>query len=782
MRIGIEATPILGDRGGVGWYLYYLLRGLVRLSDDYELFCYVEPGYRQRLVWEPWMDDPRLRWREATRKAMRRRGALDHLDLFHGPNFRLRTEGRCGGIVTIHDLWMDRHPEYSPKLFPSTSSAHTKQAAWRARRVITDSYASAREINELYGLPMDRIVVVHCGISEDFHPVEQPEAWHPLRERLGIGAQGFVLFVGGADPRKNHRGFLEAVALMRPQLGGRQVVLIGDAVHRHGNYRETAARLGLSELTRCPGRVPMNELRLLYTHADLFAFPSLYEGFGMPVLEAMACGAPVVTSNRSSLLEVAGTAAALVDPEDAPQIARAMTRVLDDAVYRDALRQQGFARIRRFSWDAAAAQVMEVYRETYRSGAVSARARGERQPSGVPTEIPPAHAHGATTMPAAPPSAKTTTGANGAMAGGGIPHRALVIKLRYVGDVLLASAVPRALKIAYPGIHVTMAVMKGTEAVLAGNPAVDDVLVVDRQSFRTQAAFFQEIRRRQFDCVIDLTGNDRSELASALSRAAVRVGFRDRRRWRARLAYTHEVAAPGEGTTGAASQEGVQVVHRSERDLSLLRTLGLDPVMERPQVYLSREEEAEADRRIHEWRGADAGRPLIMLHPGARYWFKAWPPERFAELADRLSLYAPCTIVIGGAAAEQPIASAIEKIARLPVINAVGTMGLRAYSAVVKRCALFIGNDTGAMHIAAAVGTPVIGLFGPSDPAEWAPLGLHTQICYKGVDCRECFHPTCRRGEQNCMRQISVDEVFTAATALLAQCEGIGTCVGGPPQ
>lgn len=775
MRIGIEATPILGDRGGVGWYLYYLLRGLVRLPDDYELFCYVEPGYRDRIQWEPWMDDPRLRWREAGRTAMRQRGKLDQLDLFHGPNFRLRTEGRCGGIVTIHDLWMDRHPEYSPKLFPSKSSAHTKQAAWQARRVITDSYASAREINELYGLPMDRIVVVHCGISDEFHPVDKPEAWQQLRERLGIGAQGYVLFVGGADPRKNHRGFLDAVGVMRAHLGSRRVVLIGDAVHRHGNYRETAARLGLSEVTLCPGRVPMEELRQLYTHADLFVFPSLYEGFGMPVLEAMACGAPVVTSNRSSLLEVAGTAAELVNPEDAPQLARAMVRLLDDPSYRDTLRQQGFARIRRFSWDAAAAQVMGVYRETYRSGDAPKRARSGRDTNGGHMGGPQENLSGAG------PLSPTRQSGTGAIAGLHLPQpprRALVIKLRYVGDVLLASAVPQALKRAYPGIHITMAVMKGTEAVLAGHPAIDDVVVVDRQSFRTQAAFFREIRRRQFDCVVDLTGNDRSELASALSGAAVRVGFRDGRRWRARLAYTHEAAVPGQAATGSDAQGLTRTVHRIERDLSVLRALGVTPVAERPQVYLSPAEEAEADRLIQGWLGREGQHPLIMLHPGARYWFKTWPPERFAALADRLGEHMRCTIVIGGAASEQPIACAIEKIARRPVINAVGSMGLRAYSAVVKRCALFIGNDNGAMHIAAAVGTPVIGLFGPSDPVEWAPLGQYTQICYKGVDCRECFHPTCRRGEQNCMRQIAVEEVLAAATRLLEQCAGARSCVG----
>ncbi|MFO0773133.1 MAG: lipopolysaccharide heptosyltransferase II [Nitrospiraceae bacterium] len=763
MRLGIEATPILGDRGGVGWYLYYLLRSFVRLRDDYELFCYVEPGYRDKIRWESWMDDPRLRWREATRKTMRWCGANDRLDLFHGPNFRLRTEGRYGGIVTIHDLWMDRHPEYSPKLFPHTSSNHTRHAAWQARRVITDSYASAREINELYGLPMDRMVVVHCGIAEDFYPVTDPEVWTRVRERIGIGSEGFVLFVGGADPRKNHRVFLEAVAQMRAGLGRRKVVLIGDAVHRHGNYHETAARLGLTDITICPGRVPMDDLRVLYSRADLFAFPSLYEGFGMPVLEAMACGAPVVTSNRSSLLEVAGTAAVLVDPENSQQVAEGMVAVLDQPARREELRRQGFERVHRFSWDRAATQVMRVYRETCHSNAAVSARGGTRLDRQVPhngnLQLTPDRLKGK-------PKPSNRVQVGGTSIRPTSLTNVLVIKLRYVGDVLLSTAVPRALKAAYPGIRVTMAVMKGTEAVLLGNPAVDEILVVDRHTLRTQAEFFQEIRRQQFDGVVDLTGNDRSELACALSGAAVRVGFRESRRWRARLAYTHERNTPDSLGQGAKFGE-VQTLHRMERDLSVLRAIGLDPAAERPQLFFSAEEEAHAEQLMQTLCAGESSTPVVMLHPGARYWFKAWPPERFAELADRLMETCGCLVLLGGGAAEQPIGCAIEQIARGRIVNLIGTIGLREYAALVKRCALFIGNDNGAMHIAAAVGTPVVGLFGPSDPAEWAPLGPYTQICYKGVDCRPCFHPTCRRGEQNCMRQIGIDEVFAAAKTLL---------------
>jgi glycosyltransferase involved in cell wall biosynthesis len=177
-----------------------------------------------------------------------------------------------------------------------------------------------------------------------------------------LNIPGFILFVGGADPRKNHRIFLQAVSSTVPALRGRAVVLVGDAVHPFGDYRETASRLRVASHVRYPGRMNRNELRLLYSYADVFVFPSLYEGFGMPVLEAMACGAPVITSATSALPEVAGQAAVLVNPEDADALSRAMAEVLEDRQKREQLRALGMARAKTFTWRDAAAQTHALYR------------------------------------------------------------------------------------------------------------------------------------------------------------------------------------------------------------------------------------------------------------------------------------------------------------------------------------------------------------------------------------------------------------------------------------
>ena len=184
-----------------------------------------------------------------------------------------------------------------------------------------------------------------------------------LRARWAIPTAGFILFVGGADPRKNHRVFLQAVAQSRSQLGGRAVVLVGDPEHPQGSYVATARSLGLEQDVRCTGRLDREDLRRLYSYADVFVFPSLYEGFGMPVLEAMACGAPTITSSTSSLPEVAGDAAVLVDPEDVEALGTAMVNVLSDQALRQRLRTRGFERARLFTWQRAAWRTSALYRE-----------------------------------------------------------------------------------------------------------------------------------------------------------------------------------------------------------------------------------------------------------------------------------------------------------------------------------------------------------------------------------------------------------------------------------
>ena len=330
----------------------------------------------------------------------------------------------------------------------------------------------------------------------------------------------------------------------------------------------------------------------------------------------------------------------------------------------------------------------------------------------------------------------------------------LIIKLRYIGDVLLATPTVRAIKAARPDVRVTMMVNRGTEDVLSGNQDVDEIVVLDKGSLAAQGGLIAGLRRRQFDTVIDLTDGDRSAFLTWISGAPVRIGFNDEHRWRGRC-YT-QVIQPVPG-----------VRHRIDRDLATLKPLGVHPSEKLPRLWLTGEDEARADQLLGRL-GIRGDRPIIIIQPGARYWFKAWPHERFAELADRFANDYGCQVLIGGSREEEALAQRIHEAAKSRPISMAGLATLKQFAAIAKRAALFVGNDSGAMHIAAAVGTPMVALFGPSNPDEWGPRGDRVTVLYKGLDCRACFHPTCERGELNCMKQLSVQEVCAAAVQLLA--------------
>jgi len=330
-------------------------------------------------------------------------------------------------------------------------------------------------------------------------------------------------------------------------------------------------------------------------------------------------------------------------------------------------------------------------------------------------------------------------------------HHILIVKLRYIGDVLLATPTVRAIKAAWPAVRITMLVNAGTEAVLQHNPDIDRILVLRKDSWPAQYRLLADLRREPIDCVIDLTDGDRSAWLSWLSGAAQRIGFNDERRWRGQL-YSHVVRSAA--------------AHRIERDLDALAPLGLSSTDRMPRLFLTQDEDTQATALLEQC-GVTAGSPFVVLQPGARYWFKAWPVERLAQLADILTAQYGYRVLVGGGAEDRPAAERIVALSASKPVSIAGQAPLRSFAALLRRARLFIGNDGGAMHIAAAVGTPLVALFGPSNPAEWGPRSSSAEVIYKGIDCRICFHPTCERGEQNCMRLITVDEVMAAASRML---------------
>ena len=221
--------------------------------------------------------------------------------------------------------------------------------------------ASRRDIIRHYRLPAAKVVASPLGVEDAFRPVVDPAILAAVRERNRLPDR-YILAVGNLQPRKNLRRLIEAVAALRAtRRDDCRLVLVGQPAWRHGELDAVAAAHGLRDAIVATGYVPAEDLPALYSAAEVFAYPSLYEGFGLPPLEALACGTPVVTANTSSLPEVVGDAGLLIDPLDTGAIAAALARLLDDVALRERLRQAGFARAAAYSWRETARRTLQVY-------------------------------------------------------------------------------------------------------------------------------------------------------------------------------------------------------------------------------------------------------------------------------------------------------------------------------------------------------------------------------------------------------------------------------------
>jgi glycosyltransferase involved in cell wall biosynthesis len=240
-------------------------------------------------------------------------------------------------------------------------------AARRARRVLTVSTASKQDILHYLGVPADKVEVIYNALDSRLASPPTEDQIAIVRERFQLTSP-FILYAGNIKPHKNVDRLIEAYSILRRR--GRtepQLLIIGDEISKYPNLRRLVHRFQLHRHVRFFGFVPEATLAALYRLASVFVFPSLYEGFGLPPLEAMAAGTPVVTSNVSSLPEVVGDAAVLIDPMDAGAIADAIARVLDDASLRDELIRRGRDRVTAFSWERSIARVREVYVDVART-------------------------------------------------------------------------------------------------------------------------------------------------------------------------------------------------------------------------------------------------------------------------------------------------------------------------------------------------------------------------------------------------------------------------------
>ncbi len=288
-------------------------------------------------------------------------------NVFHEPHYVLPPLTHCRSVVTIHDCIHLRFPQYLPKRGAlAYARAQMGAAARRSDRVLTVSEASKRDILEFFNVPPEKVTVIHNAIDERFLTAPPEEAVQAVAERYQLQGD-FALYVGTVKPHKNVERLIDAFQVVRQSgLDHLKLVVIGDDISKYAVLRRAVHRYNLHKYVRFLGFLPDETLAAVYRLAAVFVFPSLYEGFGLPPLEAMACGTPVVTSNVSSLPEVMGDAALFVDPYDADAIADGIRRVIIDPALRADLRARGLARAREFSWERSVRRVREIYDEVAR--------------------------------------------------------------------------------------------------------------------------------------------------------------------------------------------------------------------------------------------------------------------------------------------------------------------------------------------------------------------------------------------------------------------------------
>lgn len=263
-------------------------------------------------------------------------------------------------VVTLHDLAFLLYPETHTAASRAYYAA-SSESVRRAERVIAVSQRTASDAVRLLGVDPARIRVVPEAAAPNFTP-RRPEAFDELARRLNLDQRAYILFVGTLEPRKNVTLLMEAFELVRRQIDA-QLLLVGGRGWLDEPIFAAYTRLGLEGAARFLGPLGENDLAVLYSRAGAFVLPSLYEGFGLPVLEAMACGAPVICSNAGPLPELAGNAAMLLPPDDPGGWARAIIHVLTEPHRAEVMRQQGFVRAASFSWERAALSTRDVYRE-----------------------------------------------------------------------------------------------------------------------------------------------------------------------------------------------------------------------------------------------------------------------------------------------------------------------------------------------------------------------------------------------------------------------------------
>jgi glycosyltransferase involved in cell wall biosynthesis len=380
MRIGIDYTAAVRQGGGIGRYTRNLIRALADLDAENRYALFVAGGWGEGDGLGPWPGNFRVRsvplsdrwvsilW-QRLRLPLPVQAFTGALDLFHSPDFVLPPTGHTATILTVHDLSFLRVPRFFVPGFREYLQGAVSRAVTRANFILADSESTRFDLIELMQVDPERVAVLYPGVEARFRPVRDAVILHQVRLRYRLPDR-FVLGLSTLQPRKNFEGLIEAFGHLltnaqgEPATSNLHLVIVGGKGWMYEEMLAKVERMGLNERVHFAGFADDADLPALYSLAAAFAFPSWYEGFGLPVLEAMACGTPVVAADNSSLPEVIGEAGLMVDAGDTNALADALSRLLTDSSLRELLIEAGHAQARKFTWQRASRQLLEIYRAT----------------------------------------------------------------------------------------------------------------------------------------------------------------------------------------------------------------------------------------------------------------------------------------------------------------------------------------------------------------------------------------------------------------------------------
>ncbi|MEM8857347.1 MAG: glycosyltransferase family 1 protein [Chloroflexota bacterium] len=375
-RVGIDVTSALTQGGGIGRYTRELIDALSKTQFDsaldVTLFSAKPP--LQTPVQNPLPTHPSINYKPAPiderwlyRIWYRLRFPLPvqtftgRLDLFHSPDFVLPPiAGNIPSLLTVHDLSFLHYPH---TFTPALVNYLNRVVPWsvkRATHILADSVATQNDLVELWGTPAEKITVLYSGVHQRFQEIKDHQELDQVRTKYGLGSNPYILAVGTVQPRKNYQMLIQAFAKIADRLPHSLIITGGKGWLFDEILAEVEAQNLIGRVV-FTGFVDDEDLSAIYSAAEVLAFPSLYEGFGLPILEAMACGTPVINSDASCLPEVAGEATIQLTPHSIDEWSGKLAQLLEDKVLQDQLKMKGKAQAEKFSWGKSAEQLLSIY-------------------------------------------------------------------------------------------------------------------------------------------------------------------------------------------------------------------------------------------------------------------------------------------------------------------------------------------------------------------------------------------------------------------------------------